>query len=139
MILDTNAVSALFVGDSALGELLTIDQRHHLPVVVIGEYQYGLLRSRYRQQLEALLETLIRESIVLPVDKTTAETYPLVREDLRSKGRPIPENDIWISALARQYNQPVVSRDEHFRPCAGTSPGGLVESIRLSGCGSRGR
>jgi predicted nucleic acid-binding protein len=26
----------------------------------------------------------------------------------------IPENDIWIAALARQHHQPVVSRDGHF-------------------------
>lgn len=114
MILDTNAVSALFVGDPALGEVLASDQRHHLPVIVIGEYRYGLLGSRHRSNLERLLETLIRESFVLPVDEVTAEAYSLVRDDLRRKGRPIPENDIWIAALARQHHQPVVSRDDHF-------------------------
>ena len=114
MILDTDAVSALFAGDPALGEILKADQRHHLPVVVIGEYRYGLLRSRYRRQLERLLDSLIRESVELHVDETTAETYSRVREDLRRAGRPIPENDVWISALARQHDLPVVSRDEHF-------------------------
>jgi hypothetical protein len=37
-----------------------------------------------------------------------------VRDELRSKGRPIPENDVWIPALAVQHAQPVVSRDDHF-------------------------
>ena len=114
MILDTNAVSALFGGDSALGEVLAGEQRHHLPVIVIGEYRYGLLRSRHRSHLQSLLATLIRESFVLLVDETTAETYSQVRDELRQKGRPIPENDIWIAALARQHRQPVVSRDGHF-------------------------
>jgi tRNA(fMet)-specific endonuclease VapC len=44
----------------------------------------------------------------------TAETYSRVRDELRRKGRPIPENDIWIAALARQHDQAVVSRDGHF-------------------------
>ena len=114
MILDTNAVSALFVGDAALGELLSSSQRHHLPVVVIAEYRYGLLRSRHRRRLERLLVSLIRESVVLTIDETTAETYPILRDELRRKGYPIPENDVWIAALARQHDQPVVSRDEHF-------------------------
>ena len=114
MILDTNAVSALLVGDPALGELLAADQRHHLPVVVIGEYRYGLLGSNRRDSLRKLLETLIRESFVLVVDEATAETYSHVRDELRRRGRPIPENDIWIAALARQHQQPVVSRDDHF-------------------------
>ena len=114
VILDTNAVSALLVGDPALGEVLATDQRHHLPVIVIGEYRYGLLGSNRRDPLQKLLEILIRESFVLVIDETTAETYSHVRDELRRKGRPIPENDIWIAALARQHQQPVVSRDDHF-------------------------
>jgi len=114
VILDTNAVSALFVGDSALGKVLAGASRHHLPVIVIGEYCYGLLGSRLRAELERLLENLIHESLVLPVDETTAKTYAEVRDELRRNGRPIPENDIWIAALARQHRLPVVSRDDHF-------------------------
>jgi tRNA(fMet)-specific endonuclease VapC len=114
VILDTNAVSALLVGDPALGEVLSADQRHQLPVIVIGEYRYGLLNSRHRGHLEQLLDTLVQESDVLPVDEATADEYARVRDELRRKGRPIPENDIWIAALARQYGRPVVSRDDHF-------------------------
>lgn len=114
MILDTNAVSALFVGDPELGKVLAVDPRHHLPVIVIGEYRYGLLASRHRSHLEKLLETLSRESFILQVEEATAEAYSQVRDDLRRKGRPIPENDIWIAALARQHQLPVVSRDDHF-------------------------
>jgi predicted nucleic acid-binding protein len=114
VILDTNAVSALLAGDPALGAVLEAEPRHHLPVIVIGEYRYGLLGSRQRDPLQRLLKILIRESIVLPVDETTATTYSDVRAELRQKGRPIPENDIWIAALARQHRQPVVSRDGHF-------------------------
>jgi len=114
VILDTNAVSALFAGDPGLGKVLATHTRHHLPVVVIGEYRYGLLGSRHRRHLEELLEMLVRESIVLLVDPATAEAYARVRRELRRKGRPIPENDVWIAALARQHGEPVVSRDEHF-------------------------
>jgi len=114
LILDTNAVSALFVGDPALGQVLAAEPRHHLPVIVIGEYRYGLLGSRHHGHLQGLLETLIRESIILPVDETTAETYAQLRGELRRKGKPIPENDLWIAALAMQHRQPVVSRDGHF-------------------------
>jgi len=114
VILDTNAVSSLFAGVPALREALASRPRHHLPVIVIGEYRFGLLRSRQREKLEPLLAELIRESIVLDIDEATADAYSRVREELRSKGRPIPENDVWIAALALQYAQPVVSRDEHF-------------------------
>jgi len=114
VILDTNAVSALLAGDLALSEAMAGEERQHIPVIVIGEYIYGLLRSRFRAHLEGLLEILIRESFVLGVDLVTAETYSNVREELRRKGRPIPENDLWIAALARQHRQAIVSRDGHF-------------------------
>ncbi len=114
MILDTNAVSALLVGDPAIAQVLSAAPKHELPVVVIGEYRYGLLQSKRRKELEPLLDGLVSESTVLRVDERTAAAYALVRQGLRQRGTPIPENDVWIAALAHQYQQPVVSRDEHF-------------------------
>lgn len=114
MILDTNAVSSLLAGEPALREVLRGSTRHELPVIVIGEYRYGLARSRARRLLVPLLEELIRESTVLSVRLETAAIYADVRERLRAKGSPIPENDIWISALALEHGLDVVSRDEDF-------------------------
>ena len=114
MILDTNAVSALFVGDASLARVLAGVDRHHLPTVVIGEYRYGLARSRESRKLEQLLRELISRSIVLPIATATTPHYAAVRSDLRRRGTPIPENDVWIAALAVQHSLPVVSRDAHF-------------------------
>lgn len=114
MILDTNAVSAVLAGDPAIETLLDPERVHHLPVIVIGEYRYGLARSKHRRRLEQLLNLLIRESIVLPIEEETTRHYAMVREQLRRAGQPIPENDVWIAGLSRQYDLPVVSRDKHF-------------------------
>lgn len=114
MILDTNALSALFAGDDSLSTLLAGQERLHLPVIVIGEYRYGMLLSRHRKALHRLLETLIESSTLLLIDADTATAYAEIRDELRRKGKPIPENDLWIAALARQHELPVVSRDEHF-------------------------
>ena len=112
--LDTNAVSALFAGDEALEVLLSSDERLALPVIVVGEYRFGLIRSRYRRQLETLLDRLVAESELLLVDDQTTRHYAEVREALKRKGRPLPENDVWIAALAVQHRMPIVTRDEHF-------------------------
>jgi predicted nucleic acid-binding protein len=114
VILDTNAVSALFAGDVSLEIVLASATSHHLPSIVIGEYRFGIARSRRASELESLLIELIAVSAVLPVDKETAFHYAVVREELRRVGRPIPENDLWIAALARQHQQRIVSRDSHF-------------------------
>lgn len=114
MILDTNAISALFEGNAEVAEVLKSTDRPYLPVVAIGEYRYGLLRSRLRRQIEPLLDILISESRVLSIDHQTTLAYAEVRHELREAGRPIPENDVWIAALARQHDLPVVSLDGHF-------------------------
>lgn len=114
MILDTNAISALFQGDASLAETLAAEDRHHLPIVAVGEYRYGLARSRDRGRLTRLLDLLVHHSIVLPVDVETSRHYAAVREELRRRGRPIPENDVWIAALVWQHDLAIVSRDEHF-------------------------
>ncbi len=114
MILDTNAVSALLGGDKHLGRKLASADHHHLPLFVIGEYQYGLLASRKRRKLQPLLRRLEAESIILCPDRETADWYASIRHDLKNRGRPIPENDVWIAALARQHSLEIVSRDPHF-------------------------
>jgi tRNA(fMet)-specific endonuclease VapC len=119
VILDTNAVSGLLEGDPALEALLARDPRHELPVIVIGEYRYGLARSRLRRSLRPLFDELIRESRVLSVGVTTAAHYAVVRNALRAQGTPIPENDVWISALAIEHGLDIVSRDRDFDRVAG--------------------
>lgn len=114
MILDTNAVSALFVGDPRLEKVLAVASRHELPVVVVGEYRYGLARSRAKRTLQRLLDELIEQSTILPVTLATTHAYASVRDGLRAKGTPIPENDVWISALALEHGLEIVSRDTDF-------------------------
>lgn len=114
MILDTNAVSAILAGDASIAAKLPPDQRQHLPVVVIGEYQFGMLGSKRRKKLEAAFERLESQSIVLLCDRATADMYAAIRHGLTLRGRPIPENDLWIAALARQHSLEIVSRDPHF-------------------------
>lgn len=114
MILDTNAVSALLEGNGALAEVLSGSTMHHLPVIVLGEYRFGLLRSHSRRVLERWVEQLAMESVILPIDEQTTPIYAAVREQLRRAGRPMPSNDLWIAALTIQHRLPLVSQDEHF-------------------------
>lgn len=114
MILDTNALSALLDGDQGLVDLLRGVARPTIPAVVLGEYRYGLRRSRFRDELEKVLDQLEAESNILPFDAATARCYATVRDTLRRQGTPIPENDVWIAALALQHRLPLVTRDAHF-------------------------
>jgi tRNA(fMet)-specific endonuclease VapC len=54
------------------------------------------------------------KAMVLDCNAGTAYEYGLIRNELRLKGLPIPENDLWLSATARQHDLTLVSRDRHF-------------------------
>lgn len=114
MILDTNALSALADGDGAFATAAADVETFALPVIVLGEFRFGILRSRHRSRYEAWLGKLVEASVVLHLDEETAERYAAIREELRASGCPIPSNDAWIAALAVQHRLPVMSRDSHF-------------------------
>ena len=114
MILDTNALSAFVDGDSAVGPILRRHARAAIPVIVLGEFRYGIAESRHRAAYEAWLASYLGQFDILPVTDETATAYAALRVTLKRSGRPIPANDAWIAALAIQYGLAVLSRDEHF-------------------------
>jgi predicted nucleic acid-binding protein len=114
LILDTNALSALAEGDAALIARLAAATTVALPVVVVGEYRFGIGQSRHRARYERWLTELMESCEVLSIDETTAAQYAAIRSELREGGKPIPTNDLWIAALSRQYGYPLLSRDGHF-------------------------
>ena len=114
MILDTNALSAFVDGDTGIGEVLRRQARAAIPVVVLGEFRYGIAESRHRSAYEAWLASELPHFDVLAVTDETAIAYAALRVALRRSGRPIPANDAWIAALALQHRLPVLSRDQHF-------------------------
>jgi len=114
VILDTNALSAFVDGDVDVGKLLRTQARAAIPVVVLGEFLYGIAESRHRSAYEAWLTSHLQHFDLLEVTGETAVTYAALRVALKRSGRPIPANDAWIAALALQHRLPVLSRDQHF-------------------------
>jgi tRNA(fMet)-specific endonuclease VapC len=114
VIVDTNALSAFF--DAEVGVVRRFEGADDIavPVIVLGEYRFGLLGSRRRQVREEVLERFVRAARVLEVTDATSRHYAAIRHDLRVAGTPIPVNDTWIVALARQHALPVLSNDAHF-------------------------
>ena len=114
MIYDTNAVSDFLDGIPAATEIIKNSAFHGLPVVVMGEYLYGLKSSREQAVREPRFADFSRTCRLLPVTPDTAMHYANIRHRLRLAGTPIPENDIWIAALALEHGQKVLSNDRHF-------------------------
>lgn len=85
-----------------------------LPVTTIAEYRFGLLGSTRPETGEQLIEGFENVLPVLNLDTATARHYATIADQLKRSGQPIPQNDMWLAALALQYNKPILSRDRHF-------------------------
>jgi predicted nucleic acid-binding protein len=111
VILDTNALSAFVDGDAAV---LRHRSRACIPVIVLGEFRYGISQSKHRAAYEGWLASQLPHFDVLSVTDETTISYAALRVALKRNGTPIPANDAWIAALALQHRLPVLSRDAHF-------------------------
>jgi predicted nucleic acid-binding protein len=114
MILDTNALSALGNREPAIIEYLKQSPEPVLCFIVVAEYRRGLLNSTKPERGNSMLATLNSTLAMLHWDNETLTHYAEIGHHLKITGRPIPTNDIWIAALARQHDMPVLSRDRHF-------------------------
>jgi len=72
---------------------------------------------RCGNELELFLET--PRVHFLSLNETTAEIYATAFKQLKSKGKPIPTNDIWIAATAMQHGLSLLTLDKHFDSIAG--------------------
>jgi predicted nucleic acid-binding protein len=114
LILDTNALSAYLDKIPGAVRIISEAPRLAIPVIVAGEYAFGIAQSRYREAYERSLQRMLERCVVLDFGIETARHYAAIRMELKRAGTPIPANDVWIAALTRQYAMPVMSRDSHF-------------------------
>jgi tRNA(fMet)-specific endonuclease VapC len=113
-LLDTNAVIALIGGDLSMRNLVSKADSIFIPSPVLGELYFGAFRSgRVAENVEQI-DNIVRWYAILKVDELTAKSYGLLRHQLGAAGRPIPNNDFWIAALAQQHSATIVTRDSHF-------------------------
>lgn len=117
-LLDTNLIIALFANDAAVTQHVAAADVY-VPSIVIGELSYGARRSGRVAANVARIGTFAAASVILPCTIETARHYGALKELLRASGRPIPENDLWIAAIAQEHGLTLATRDEHFEAMTG--------------------
>lgn len=122
VLLDTNIVIALFAEDTAVTEKLAETEEVFIPSIALGELYFGARNSSRVEENIARIAAFAQSSAVLRCDGFSAERYGRIKYQLKVSGTPIPENDIWISAIATQFELVLISRDKHF---------GAVEGLNL--------
>jgi tRNA(fMet)-specific endonuclease VapC len=117
-LLDTSIVIHAFKNIN-LAEQLDSFSEVYIPAIAVGELYYGAYRSsNVKKHLDQVNQFLERCNI-LAVDVTTSNLYGSIKAALKDKGKPIPENDIWIAAVATQFELPLFTTDKHFKEIDG--------------------
>ena len=114
VLLDTSAAAALLRGDQAVLQKIEASPEGFTSIVVLGELLYGARLSTNSASNVAQVAAFAAAIVVLPADEQTADVYAGIKVALRTKGRPIPDNDLWIAATAIQHDVALLNRDAHF-------------------------
>ncbi len=113
---DTNRLIDLLRGDAQLAERLGACDEVWVPLMVLGEIKAGFHGGTQRHRNEALLQRFLAKatvSVLLP-GRETAEHYARIFVQLKRAGTPVPDNDLWIAALALEHDLTLITRDRHF-------------------------
>lgn len=114
--LDTNRLTDLFRRDTELASWLGTCEEVWIPLFVLGEIRAGFSGGTERGRNEGLLQRFLAKDTVdvLFPGIETAEQYGRLFAQLKRAGTPIPNNDLWIAALALEHNLRLITRDHHF-------------------------
>jgi len=113
-LLDTNIIIALFADDTAIHKRIVQTKEVFIPSIVIGELYFGAHKSLKVRENITRIDELVLSNTILPCDTDTAKIYGFIKKRLKEKGQPIPENDIWVAAIAQQHALRLVTKDAHF-------------------------
>jgi tRNA(fMet)-specific endonuclease VapC len=121
-LLDTNIIAGWLNGEVVIADKIEKAKEVHIPVIALGELYYGALCSTQVNKNIKGVQNITNCYNVLMIDEETSIAYGNIKASLRKKGTPIPENDIWIAAIAQCHELIVATRDKHFKE---------IKSIRI--------
>lgn len=114
-VLDTNAYSD-WRRFGHWNSLIARAEKIIVPAIVLGELRSGFLRSARARENERKLVRFLGEKLVVigMVGDETSHHYAILKNHLRTHGKPIPEADVWIAAITVEHAALLLTRDRHF-------------------------
>ena len=113
-LIDTNIIIKAMHNENVVVDCLLKLDSIYIPVITIGELAYGTKKSKRQKANQILLDEFVAGYEVLEVDEETAKAYGQIKADLVKQGKNIPENDLWIAAIAIRNNLALITCDGHF-------------------------
>jgi tRNA(fMet)-specific endonuclease VapC len=119
VLLDTSIVVRHFRDGKALASKLAVFEEIYLPQTAVAELYAGAFRSARPEKNIQQIKRFLEAVDVVVSDESTPEVYGRISAQLAQAGTPIPQNDIWIAALALQSDLPLATFDQHFQHVKG--------------------
>lgn len=113
-LIDTNAIVKLLARDPSLRWKMGHNFRCWISFATVGELFAGAHQSNRRAENISEIEHLCTEIPVVSWDFQISDEYGRVHASLRRKGKPIPQNDVWIAATALRHGMTLITLDKHF-------------------------
>lgn len=117
ILLDTSAYSELLRGNVEVADLANSADIVYLSVFVLAELLSGFKGGSMEKKNIDILNKFQEKPTVSIIEGTseTAEIFSEIKYNLKSKGKPIPINDIWIASNCIETGSVLITGDKHFK------------------------
>ena len=113
-LLDTNIVIAYSKKERIIVDRIKSLHDINISCITLGELYFGANLSAYKESNYNKIKEFLSETNLFDITSYTAYEYALIKAKIRSIGKPLPDNDLWIAAIAQEHNMTIVTRDKHF-------------------------
>lgn len=113
-LVDTNVIIRFFKGETELFSLFDNMENLYVSSVSVGELMYGAEISKKSDFNCENYFCFCKQMKVLYPDLEIAKSYGKIKASLKEKGKPIPENDIWIAATCHAADLTLITADSDF-------------------------
>lgn len=131
VLLDTNAYTSFKKNEASVIEVIQHTELICISPIVIGELMAGFEGSSKAKQNKIELQKFLESSrvIVYPITLDTSHFFSQIFHALKSKGKPIPTNDMWIASQALEHGCVICTHDKHFSFIEGLISGSSVTDL----------
>ena len=114
--LDTSAYIHFLRGDPETVAVIDGASWVGFPVIALGELHTGFSLTGQHAGDQARLRDFLAHPVVEPihVDPEVARQYGQIVAELRTAGKPLPQNHIWIAACAARTSSVVLTHHAYF-------------------------
>ena len=113
-VLDTNVITKLLDKAPEAVSLIQKIDKFFTSIIVVGELYYAAANSSKRDANYKKFQEVLSCMEIIPIDDMVCMSYMEIKMELKKKGKPVPDNDIWIAACAYTHNLSVATFDHHF-------------------------